>query len=81
MKVLALLSVALGLALPPAIQQEGKLEELRKLRRERRLKEAQKGDVEALGKSIKALIPDFTQSLLKDLKSGGRSNLLSSPCR
>ncbi len=70
MKVLALLSFALGLALQPAFQQEGKLEDLRKLRRERRLKEADKGDVEALGKSIKALIPDVTRSLLMDLKSG-----------
>lgn len=71
MKVLALLSVAFGLAIQQAAPQEGKLEELRRLRRERRLKEAEKGDVEALGKSIKALIPDITRALLKDLKSGG----------
>jgi len=71
MNILALLSFALGLALQPACQQEGRLEDLRKLRRERRLKEAEKGDVKALGESIKALLPDIIQALLKDLKGGG----------
>jgi hypothetical protein len=55
-------------------QQEAKLEELRKLRRERRKKEtaAQKvqAEIDALKKNIDALIPDVIQSLLKDLKTG-----------
>ncbi|HTF55916.1 MAG TPA: alpha/beta hydrolase-fold protein [Planctomycetota bacterium] len=55
-------------------QQEGKLEELRKLRRERRKKEAAgkkiQVEIDNLSKSISTLIPEITQALLKDLKAG-----------
>ena len=81
MKVLALLALIFGIALQPAFQQEGKLEELRKLRRERRLKAAEKGDVEALSKTIKAIIPEVTQALLQDLKGGGPDAVLLATAR
>jgi enterochelin esterase-like enzyme len=59
---LALVALVLGLG----VQQEGRLEELRKLRRELRKKEGA-ADVK---KAIDALIPDIVQPLLKELKTG-----------
>jgi enterochelin esterase-like enzyme len=61
MKLLTLLCLMIALQVP----QDGKVEELRRLRRERRLKET-----DALRASIQALLPEVIQALMKDLRAG-----------